>query len=128
MFVPLPQITIKSEILKFLNNLRKILQTNISNVKPFLFNFLWCFNFIETQRCYQPLSWSSQIIFSFWIYYFYIFQTTKIQIDVQGDLLLDVIDIPVFLNILMITIFHVHRCEILLTERLPNVETMINIW
>ena len=63
MFGPIPHITLMRQILKFLDNLRKIPKTDISNGKPCLFNFIWTYNFIGTQSGNQPLSWYSQIIF-----------------------------------------------------------------
>ena len=128
MFGPIPQITLIMQNLKLLNDLRNILQADISNGIPCIFVFIWPSNGLETQRGNQPLYWSSQIIFWFWRLYFNLVQANKIWRDVQGDVLLNILDIHVFLNIDTTTIFHVHRCEHSLPGRLPSGSTMINRW
>ena len=99
LFGPLPHITLIRQLLRFLNNLLDILHTDISNGIPCLFVILRPSNNLETQRGHQPLSWYSPMIFWFWIFYFYPLQSTKIQRDVQGDVILTVLDIPVFLTL-----------------------------
>ena len=51
---------------------------------------------------------------------------TKIQRYVQEDVLLTVLDLPVFPNIVTTTIINVHQYELFLPERLTIVATMIN--
>ena len=125
-FGPLTHRTLMRQILKLLNNIRNILKSNISNAKLCLLKFLWPSNGLETQRGNQPLDWYSKIIFWFWRYYFHLVKTTKFQRDVQGDVLLTIIDLPLFPKIVMSTSFHVHRCEKFLPERLLSGATMIN--
>ena len=126
MFGPLPHIILISKLLKLFNNPGNILQTDIINGMPCLFVFIWPYNGIETKRGNQPLSWYSQKIFWFWICDFHLVQTTKIQRYVQGDVLLTILDRPVFPNIVMTTIFYVRRCELFLPECLLSGTTMIN--
>ena len=130
MFGPLPHITRTRKLFKLLDNLWKILHTDISNGIPCLF-FLWHFNVLDTQRGNQPLSRTSLIIFWLWRCDFCLFQTTKFQRYVQGDVLLDILNVPVFPNITTTPLFHVHRCEvtkceIFLPEHPPSGATMIN--
>ena len=61
MFETLPHINLMRQILKFLNNPRNILKTEITNGKPRIFNFLWPYNGRDTQTGNQPLYWSSKI-------------------------------------------------------------------
>ena len=110
MFVPLPHISLIRKILKFLNNIIKILKTDFIYVKPCLFNFLWPSNGIETRRYNETLSWSSQIIFWFWRCNLHLVHITKLQIYVQGDVILTILYIPVCPRIDMTTIFHVRLC------------------
>ena len=124
---PLTRITLIRQLLTFLNNLRNILQTDISNGIPWLFFFLWPSNGLDSHRCNQPLSWYSLIIFWLWRCDYHIVQTTKIQRDVQSDVILTIPDLSVFPTILKNTIFHVHWCELFLLKYLPSVATMINI-
>ena len=126
MFLPLCHITLIRQLPRLLNNLRNILQTEISAGISWLFVFLWPFNGLETQRGNQPLSWSSLKILCFWWCDFYLVHNTKIQRDFQGDVLLTILDISVFPNIATTTIFHVHQCELFLPERLLSWGTMIN--
>ena len=131
MFGPLPHITLIRKHFKVLDNLWNILHTDISDNMPRIFVFIWTSNGLETQRGNQPLYWYSQIIFWFWRCDFCIVHTAKFQRDVQGDVLLTILNLPMFPNILTSTIFHVHRCELTrcelsLPERLPRVATMIN--
>ena len=125
-FGPFLHITLIRQLLKLLNNLGNILQADISNGMPCLFLFLWPSNGIETHRGNQPLYWAPQISFWFWRCDFNLVQTSKIQRNVQGDLILTILDPPVFPNILNTTIFHIHWCELYLSERLPSGATMIN--
>ena len=131
MFGPLPHMNLKGQLLKLLDNLLNILHTEISNDIPCHFVFLWTSNGLETQIVDQPLSWYSQIIFWFWRCDFHPIRTNKFQRDVQGNVLIAVLDIPVFPNISTITIFRLHsfeltRCEFFLPERLLGGATMIN--
>ena len=131
MFGPLPHITLIKQIFKLLDNLWKILHTDISNCIPFLFLFLWPCNGLDTQRGIQPLSWYSLIIFWLWRCDFHLFHATKFQRDVQGDVLITILNLRVFPNIATTTIFHVYRCELaqcenFLPERLPSGATTIN--
>ena len=57
MFAPLPHITRIMQIFKILDNLWKILHTDISNGIPCPFVFLWPYKGLEIQRGNQPLSW-----------------------------------------------------------------------
>ena len=59
---------------------------------------------------------------------FHLVKTNKFQRDVQGDVLFTILDLPVFHNIVMVTIFHVHRCELFLPKRLPSEANTINWW
>ena len=126
MFGPIPHTTLIGKLLKFLNNLRNILQIDISNGIHWLFLFLWPYNVLDTQRDNQHLSWSYQIIFWLWGNDFHLVHNTKIHIDVQVDVLLTIMNLPVFPNIVMTTNFHVCRCERFFLEHLMSGETMIN--
>ena len=123
---PLPCITLIKQILKFLNNLRNILNTDFSNDKTCLFNMFWPSNGIETQRGNQPLTWSSQIIFWFSRCDFHIVQINKLQRYFEDDVLITVLDIPVFPNITTTIIFHAHLRVISLLEHLSSIATTIN--
>ena len=126
MFGPLTHITLIRHILKLLNNLRNILNTDFSNDKPCLFNIFWPSNGIETQRGNQPLTWSSQIIFWFSRCDFHIVQINKLQRYFEDDVLITVLDIPVFPNITTTIIFHAHLRVISLPEHLSSIATTIN--
>ena len=126
MFGHIPHIILIRQLFKWLNNLRNILQTEISNCIPFLFVLIWPSNGLETQRGNQPLSGYSKIIFWIWRCDFYLVETTKIQRYDQGDVLLITIDLHMFPNIATTTIFHVHQCENLLPELLLSGANMIN--
>ena len=92
----------------------------------FDFSPLWPYNGLDTQKGNQPLSWYFKIIFWFWGCNFHFVHTNKIKRYVQGGALLTILDIPVFLNITTAKMFHVHQCELSLSERLPSGATMIN--
>ena len=128
-FIPIMNIflfiTYISWILKLLDQLTEILISNISNGNPC--PFVWNFG-PDIHRSSQPLTLSSQIITWFWRVEFPLFQTINIQINAQGDLLLLVLNFPVFPNIAHSTTCHVHSFELLLKERLPSGSTMINSW
>ena len=66
MFGPLLLIRYFINFLKLLDNLRKVLLTEISDSITWHFLFLWPYFGLETQRGNQPLSWSFQ--FSFWLW------------------------------------------------------------
>ena len=66
MFVTTPHITLIRQLLRFLNNIINILQTDISNVIPCIFLFPWPSNGLDTQRGNKTLSWYPQTIFWFW--------------------------------------------------------------
>ena len=107
-----PLINIIRELVKLPNNLWKVLLTDISDGIPCLFVLLWhCFG-LETQRGDQHCSWSSQIILWLQGCDSHIFQTSKFQWNVQGDVLVTTLDISVFTNITTTTIVHVHSCEL----------------
>ena len=125
-FGPLPHTTLIRQILKCFDNIWNILQTDISNVIPWLFVLIWPSDVLDNQRLNKPLSWSSQIIFWLWRCYFYIFQTNKIQKDIQGDVLLTILDLPLFPRIVPTAIFHVHRCELSIPESLTSGAIIIN--
>ena len=110
MFVPLPQINFIRQLLKLFDNIWKILHTYIINFIPFPLISLWPYNGLATRRGNQPLSWSTQIIFRIWRCDFIFVHTTKFQQDVQGDVNLTILDLPVLPNISKNTLFHVHRC------------------
>ena len=131
MFGTLPHITLIRHLFKSLDNILKILHTDISHFIPFLFDSIWQSNGLENQRDNQPLSWSSLIILFFWRCYFCHVQATKFQIYVQGDVFITTFNLHVFPNISTTTMFHVHsfeltRCELFLPKRLLIVATMIN--
>ena len=127
MFGPISHITLIRQILKLLNNLRNILLTDISNGVPCLFVSLWTSKILEAHRGDQPLSQYSQILFWLWRFGFHLVQTNKIQRYVPGNVLPTILDLRVFPNIVTTAFFHVHRCDIFLSERLPSGSTMINI-
>ena len=56
MIGPLPHITLIMKLLKFLNNHRNILQTDINNGIPCLFLFLLPSNGLDIHRGNKPLS------------------------------------------------------------------------
>ena len=92
---------------------------------------IWTFIGLDTHRGNQPLYRSSQIIFWLWRCDSHIVQTAKLRRDVQGDVLITILDLFVFPNITTTTKFYVHRCELskcelLLPERLTSGSTMIN--
>ena len=60
MFGPITHITLISQLLKLLNNLRNILQTDISNGIPCLFPCLWPSKELDNRRVNQTLYSSSQ--------------------------------------------------------------------
>ena len=99
LFLPLPHITLMMQLLKLPDNLWNILHTDISNGIPCTFIFIWPYNGLETQKCNQPLSWSSQIIFWLWRCDFHLVQTTKFQRDVQGDILFTILIYLCFLTL-----------------------------
>ena len=119
MFGTLLHITLIRQIFELLDNIWKILHTDISNGITWLFLFLWpCMGF-DTQRGNKPLSWYSQIIFWIWRCDSHLVHTNKLQQYVQGDVLLTIINLSVFPNIATTTIFHVHRCDITKCELFP---------
>ena len=131
MFGPPSLITFIRSFRKILYNIWKVLHTDIFDGLPCIFVFLWSFFAIETQRCNQPLSWSSLIIFWLWICDSHLVQTAKLQWDVQSDVLVTTLDLSDFHNFVTKTIFHVHsceltKCEVFLQERLPSGSIMIN--
>ena len=127
MFGPFTHINLIRKILKLLNNLKNIRKTDISNGKHLFCNFLWYSNGPETQKGNQPLYRCTKLIFWLWRCDFNPEQTTNIQKYVQGDVLLTIIDIPVFTKNVKTTILNVHRCELSLPECLPSVARMIII-
>ena len=98
MFRTIMHITLIRQDFKTLDNIWKILHTFISNAIP-CFLFPLPYIGIDTQRSNQPMSWSSLILFWFWRCDFHLLQTTKFQRDVQGDVLITIINISVFPNI-----------------------------
>ena len=137
MFGPPPLITFLGKIFKLPDNLWKVLRTDISNGIPCLFLFLWNGFGLDTQRVNQLLSWSYLIIFGLWRCDSHLVHTEKLQLDVQGGVLITILDLSMFPNIATTTIFHDHsceltKCEIFLTcelflpELLLSGSTMIN--
>ena len=131
MFWTFPHITLIIQPFELIDNLWKILHTDISNGIPWIFLFLWRSNGIDIQTGNQPLSLYHQKSFWLWRRDFYLVQTTKFQRDAQVDVLLAILYLPMFPNITTTTIFHGHRCEltkceIFLPERLMSGSTMIN--
>ena len=137
MFGPPPIISFKRKFLKLPDNIWKVLHIDIYDGISCLFVFLWnCFG-LETQRINQPLSWYYWILFWLWRCDYHLVHTVKLQWDVQCDVLITTLDIYVFYNIAMTTIFNVHSCEltkcelfltceIFLPEHLPSGATIIN--
>ena len=121
------------QFFKLFDNVGKVLHADISDGVPFLFVFLRpCFG-LESQSCYQPLSWSTQFSSWLWRCGFYLVQTVKLLWYIQGDTLVTTLDLLVFPNFATTTTFHVHRlkqilltCELFLPERLPSEATMLN--
>ena len=113
---------------KLIEKLPEILVSNVSNGSTLLL-FLVC-NFVnESQRGSQPLTWSYHITHWFWRGYLTLVQKIKIQIYVQGYVLLTVLDFPVFPNIAPSTTFHFHWCKVLFPEHLLSGSTIINsLW
>ena len=101
--------------MKFLQlpyNFLKVLHTDIYYGIPWIFAPLWPWFGLENQRCNQPLSWYSQIIFWLWRCDSHLFKTDKLQRFVQGGVLFTTLYLYVFPNIATTTIFHVHSCEL----------------
>ena len=134
------QIRYLVQFFKLYDFVGKVLHTNISDGIPwFLYIFRPCFG-IDYQISYQPLSWSLHFYFWLWRCGFHLVQIVKILWDIQilihiqGDTLVTTLDLFVFPNIALTTVFHVHRlkqillltCELFLPERLPSGATMIN--
>ena len=120
-------VTEISLILNLLEKLPEILFSNFSNGKSCPF-FLVCFFGNEIQRGSHPLTWYSHIILWLWRCYFSLVHTIKLIRDVQDNVLLAILDLTVFLNIAPSTSCHVHRCELIFSERFPSGSIMINIW
>ena len=104
-------ISYLDNFLKLFDNLRKFLLADISDGIPCLFVFLRPYFGLESQSGYQPLYWSSQFYFWLWICGFHLVQTVKLFWDIQGDDLVTSLDLLVFPNFAMTTIFHVHRLK-----------------
>ena len=137
MFGPPPLINFIRQFLKLPDNLWKVFHNDIYYGIPCLFLFLWTCFVIDTHRGSQPLSWSILFISWLWRCDSHLVQTAKLWRDVQGGVLITILDISVFPNIATTTIFHVNSCEltkcelfltceIFLLERLPSGATMIN--
>ena len=119
-------ITYIRRTIKLLEQLPELLISNISNGKP-CFLFSWPFS-PEIQRGIHPLTWSPYVIFWLWRGEFHIVQTIKIIRDIQYNVLLAIIDLPMFPNSATYTTFHVQLCGILFPWHILSVSTMINIW
>ena len=114
-------------IFKFFKYLPKLLKKNISSGSPFILLIFLPPSVPESQRGSQPFNWSYNIIPWSQRDNFPIFQLTKIQINVQGNILLVTLSLPVFLHISTPTISHVYQCEFIFPKHLPSGATMINI-
>ena len=114
-------------IFKPLEQLTEIMFSNVSDGKPYPLFLVLNFG-PKGQRGNQPLTWYSHIILWLWICDLPIVKTIEIRRDFHDDVLITIIYIPVFTNISPSTTCHVHRCEHLFPERLPNGATMINSW
>ena len=113
------------QFLKLPYILWKVLNIDISYVISCPFVFLWtCFG-PETHRGNQSSSWFSQNIFCLWSCDFHLVKTSKLQRNVQGDVLVTTIDLSVFPNITKITIFHIHSCELNKCHILPTCERFL---
>ena len=111
-FGPLPHISLTRLFFKLIDNLWSILHTDIINGIPCLFVFLWPYISLETQRGNQPLSWSSLIIFWLWRCDYHLVHAAKLQMYVQGDVLITILNLFVFTNISTTTIVYFHSCEL----------------
>ena len=80
----------------------------------------------DSYRGSPTLTWYYYIITWFWRCDFHIFQKIKLRIDVQDNVLLTVLGIPMFPYIAPSTTFHVRRYEILFVEFLLGGASMIN--
>ena len=133
MFGYLLHIRYPENFLKLFDNIRKVLNDDISDGIPCLFVSLRPYFGLQSQSGYEPLSWSLQFSFWLWRCGFHIVQTVKLCWDIQGDDLVTTLDLLVFPKLETTTTFHVHRlkqifltCELSLPERLPSGATMIN--
>ena len=94
-------------IITILEKLPGILVGNDSNGSPFLLFLVWYFG-PEIQIGSQPLTWSSYINPWFWRGDFPILHTIKLHRNVQGDVLLAILDFPCFL---LYCTFHYLSCS-----------------
>ena len=92
--------------LKLLEQLPEIMFSDVSNDKYCLFLFLRIL-VLTSIEVVIPLPGIPMRG------YFTIFQTINIRRYVQDNLLITIIDLPMFPNIVPSTHFHVHRCELL---------------
>ena len=127
-YEPVYSFNLDTVIFKFLDRLPKILVNNVSNGKPWTLFLVWNFG-PEIQKGSHPLICSSHIIPWFWRVDFPLVHTINLIRDVKDDVLLSVLDIPVFPIIAPFTTFHVHRCELIFPEHHQSGTTIINsLW
>ena len=91
------------------------------------FFIVWNFG-TDIQISSQPLNWYYHTTISLLRGDLPLVHKIKLRRDIHYDVMLTIIDLPVFPNIESCTTCHVHQCEILNPERLLSVATMINSW
>ena len=87
---------------------------------------VWTFG-TESQRGSHPLTWYSHIVLWLRRGELPLVQTIKLRRYFQDNVFLTIIDLPIFPNIAPSTTFHVHWCELLFEQCIPNGATMINL-
>ena len=112
---------------KIVEQFPEILVSNVSNRNPWLLLLVWTFGY-ESHTGSQPLTWSSNRIPWFWISYLYFVQKIKLHHKIQGDVLLTILELPMFPIIVPSTTCHFHQRKIIFSKFLPMRETIINSW
>ena len=124
----IPHVYWMRYIFKWFKYLPNFLKSNIVSGSPCLFIIIWPLSGTDSKRYIHPLTWSSHIIHWSWIVELPLVQTYKLQINPQGNVLLTILDLLVFLHIATPTSSRFYQCELLLPDFIPSGTTIINTW